>query len=172
MLVIFRGKMDTYFENDNFCNVLNIRVDMNREIKFRGKRKDNGEWIYGYLCEFEGSLYVIPKSYFGTNYFGEAHYKVDRELKKGIAIGEWFAITQETVGDFTGLLDKSGKEIYDGDIIKTDNRLTMITWTGNGFNGVYMNDNGTWDDQWEDQISRSYKIDLLGNIHDNPELLR
>ncbi|AYB47968.1 hypothetical protein D5F53_29315 [Paenibacillus lautus] len=79
-----------------------------REIKFRGKRIDNGEWVYGsytHCRDVDGNPSIIP---FRANY----HVPVDRE----------------TVGQYTGLSDRNGKEIYEGDIREGDHAIYLIEW--------------------------------------------
>lgn len=70
---------------------------MNREIKFRGKRLDNGEWVYGDLLHLVDGVYI-------SNDNGNNMAQVD----------------PDTVCQFTGFTDKNGKEIYEGDVLRSD----------------------------------------------------
>ncbi len=119
-----------------------------REIKFRamGVGSNNG-WFYGYFWETEIQAFI-------------SNYTI-----KELAFGD-FAIDKKTVGQFTGLLDKNGKEIYEGDILKHDLwGITHVIWEHGMFRAI----GGEYDVTMADhQLQR---IKVIGNIYENPELL-
>lgn len=133
---------------------------MNREIKFRGKRIDNDEWVYGYLhfgfnCTDE---YVPFISWKDSSYLGD--------------IGEE-EINIKTIGQCTGLHDKNGKEIYRGDIVQglfadqeeSEIKGQVIYSKGQASYIVIASNN----DEWE--LGYLDNLEVIGNIYDNPELL-
>jgi len=124
-----------------------------REHKFRGKRLDNGEWVYGRY-----SFYLR----------GMADIKTDIVVPENGDGAE--EIVPSTVGQFTGLLDKNGKEIFEGDIVEnlTEDIIQKIQYdietarfviTGEGL--LFDFDN-----------TYSTELEVIGTIHDNPELLK
>ena len=130
-----------------------------REILFRGKRVDNGEWVDGSL------LYDSEQneSYIAVNY----NDKVARVQE----------VIPETLGQFTGLTDKNGKKIFEGDIIKIPDDYDEFGINAGEIYEVYFafggfrlkpkyrpNAKGFWLDEDE-------TFEVIGNIHDNPELL-
>lgn len=122
---------------------------MDREILFRGERTDNGEWIEGTYWQSNESI-------------------ID---KQGYSI----KITPETVGQYTGLTDKDGKKIFEGDIVKIEDDDGNTNFSDGGIGDVvfyrgiwYVSGevhNGLYD------LERNYYVSVIGNIHDNPELL-
>ena len=114
-----------------------------REILFRGKRLDNGEWVEGnlFVSDTDGRTYILAGS-------------------RTITI-EW-EVDPSTVGQYTGLKDKNGRRIFDGDI---------LTLRG-GRPRVVRFEDGTFILEYSSiQMRFANKFEVIGNVHDNPELL-
>ena len=138
-----------------------------REILFRGKRVDNGRWVEGqYTCEeYEPHLLKV--------------LHIDRIAIAGACVS--VGVIPETVGQYTGLKDKNGTRIFEGDIVKiTGFHTTAIAAVKYGSPseqstswGWYFDDN---DGHAYFLMSKVFCIDynaiVIGNIHDNPELLK
>lgn len=122
-----------------------------RDIEFRGKRADNGEWVHGYVCRYgwtgkENTCIIVP-------YYGGALHSIEVDPK--------------TVGQYTGLKDKNGTKIFEGDIIllRGDEEPYQVVFDESCFH-VYDSSvcyvmNNFYD----------YEMEVIGNIYDNPELL-
>lgn len=146
-----------------------------REILFRGKREDNGQWIKGYLLgdEITGQ-YFIHASGCSVN---ESH-KIGEE---GVLHFLAFEVIPETVGQYTGLKDKNGKQIFEGDIVDyEDESPGQYEYHDSTFinRGVIEYGDGVfyWTNlvavQFYDTVYKgSADCVVIGNIHDNPELL-
>lgn len=140
-----------------------------REIKFRGKRLDNGEWVYGDLLHIDGSCLI---------YFGSKDQTAELEIDSNYAIAveifrdEIAVVDPATVGQYTGLKDKNGREIYEGDIIGGSNG-SINGWEWPFKSEIKWNDEkcGFNTPNWGYMDSTHY-YNVLGNIHDNPELLK
>ena len=134
---------------------------MNRTIKFRGKSIYGDGWLLGSLIKIEEDRYaVIPN----LN---------DIEIGKSIGMYE---VYPETVGQFTGLLDKDGKEIYEGDILRTitfgfnpEEYTAIILYRNcsfqlsNGRNLFYFG---------QSDLTKMDDTIVIGNIYDNPDLIK
>ena len=128
-----------------------------REILFRGKRLDNGEWVEGDLVH---SVYKVGDTCVG---------------KFGCTLG-MHQVDPSTVGQYTGLEDKNGKRIFEGDIVKTSDitHEGVIQIPGESFEIAIRK--GCWvmvcGQNW-DFLETNYRyVEVIGNIHDNPELLK
>ena len=139
-----------------------------REIKilFRGKRIDNGEWIEGSLlgidwCDKPSTYSIAPNT----------------------PVSVFYSVIPETVGQYTGLTDKNGVKIFEGDILKSTIKIIdcddeefsispydredigIVEWRKDGF--MIAHKSGTW--------ARSFygcENYVIGNIHDNPDILK
>lgn len=127
-----------------------------REVIFRGKQTDNGEWIEGAYSPFHLN-------------FGE------REEKPHIIIisddedidGLWCEVIPETVGQYTGLTDKNGVRIFEGDIVDYISSDVI----GNPKTGTIIVEDMT-DYDTMIYLNHSDELQIIGNIHDNPEILK
>lgn len=136
-----------------------------REILFRGKTFE-GKWIEGFLFQECGDCMVnwcISRNPLCANDYSEI-------------LGDYAEVIPETVGQYTGLTDKNGKKIFEGDILSFSDRLVYVNWHD------YC---GCWDCSYikavkgkatlhEDRSPNKWRYNavVIGNIHDNPELLK
>lgn len=127
-----------------------------REIEFRGKKLYNGEWVYGVPFEdFDGNMLI-------GNY------------------GSKVKVIPDTISEFTGLEDKNGTRIYEGDIIRTkafgkniktgvncaDYDIFQVTFKRSGF---HLENN---EREFSLSVTSTSYYEIIGNIFDNPELLK
>lgn len=128
---------------------------------YRGKRLDNGEWVEGAFCPKCWSLSC------GREVAGPRIIKLDAPHS-----GVWFAVNPSTVGQFTGLLDKNGKWIFEGDVVlkRTYNgkKAFPVEFGGGMF---YCGFGGGSSTATHRYTLEDKQIEVIGNIHDNPELL-
>ena len=151
-----------------------------REILFRGKRADNGEWIEGYYAK-------------QSNHACFAHeLKYQHFIFKDVCLDfnlgglQEFEIIPETVGQYTGLTDRNGKKIFEGDIVKThyanaqkSDFIEQVVFHNGKFCAYFSNQLCK---QWanlydgtehlpQDKSVYMDSVEVVGNIHDNPELI-
>lgn len=146
-----------------------------RTIKFRGKRLDNGEWLYGDYHKRVGGVECIIEMQPNKN--GKVEYVVNQ-------------VDPDTVGQFTGFHDTDGTEVYEGDIVatipddefseKTGVPLEFVNEGGDRaamyavIYGKFANDFGFgfYGDKRNTPYLNPQTHRVIGNIHDNPELMK
>ena len=136
-----------------------------REIKFRGKGIESGEWFYGQFVD----------DYDSGSAYGYIVNGVIESNEEYIAIEEWFPVKKETVGQFTGLLDKNGKEIYEGDLIMANTPYSteeakQVFWDKERA-GFFLKCRYAAYDRKNLYKMSAFKMEIIGNIYENPELL-
>jgi uncharacterized phage protein (TIGR01671 family) len=135
---------------------------MTREILFRGKKTVTSQWVEGSLiCDKYGLPYAICQQ----NY---------NPVSDGVLSGWVFGVLPKSVGQFTGLLDKNGKKIFEGDIISNnEDKIYFVEYIDDSCNYVLTNGKGYDSRNCQDLNCDSiFYSAVIGNIHDNPELIR
>lgn len=134
-----------------------------RAIKFRGKTIRSKEWVYSSTIS-QGTIKRKANKWF-------------MEISENV----WKGLQEGSLGQFTGLYDKDGKEIYEGDLIEVNGRLFgVVEWHKDGY--FFINDTivGVRIDGGEYSpigkmvryfSNHGHDFSVIGNIHDNPELL-
>ena len=120
-----------------------------RDIIFRGKREDNGEWIA------ESETYIKD---------GDGTWLCDKS-------NDVVKVVPETVGQYTGLCDKNVKRVFEGDIVRygdTIHRVVFEQRNGTAYFGIVISDIETWLFGYKCPANL---MEVIGNIYDNPELL-
>ena len=126
-----------------------------RTIKFRGQKTTNGVWVYGSLV-----------------YSNEIQTAIYFQTGSGLVNSmEWVYVNPETVGQFTGLYDKNEKEIYEGDILRVQGlgEKIEVRFVRGVFAFLW---NGDLDDEAPINAPTQEWAEVVGNIHDNPKLIK
>lgn len=130
-----------------------------REILFRAKSKDTGKWIYGDLLQYAGTAQIWEQT----------------------ENGKWnYIVDPETVCQYTGLTDKNGKKIFEGDICRDGDNIVRVLWNDKRQWGVEISKTDNvlgkglifplW--QYDNCKENGYRtLEIIGNIFDNPELM-
>lgn len=121
-----------------------------REIEFRGKRIDNGEWVYGSLITA-----IVSKKNKSINTFIKLQDAVETNL-------ETFVVKPESIGQFTGLLDKNSNKVFEGDKVKLgDSVLFEVVFIKGAFR---FKNSDTYILLLD--IPKTEEIEIIGNIHE------
>ena len=128
---------------------------MKREILFRGKRADNGEMVYGNLMDSDsivGEIVDFDEEYFIPEF--------------------WYKVDPETVGQFTGITDKNGTKIFDGDIVRYyDDSEDELTNGVVVFNADFCSFCVAINGHEDVMLMAQWQYEVIENIYDNKELL-
>lgn len=142
-----------------------------REILFRGKRLDNGEWEEGDLLRAKWYLNDVDHHFIFT----------DAEAFPANEFIGYAEVLPETVGQYTGLKDKNGKRIFEGDVVAqswydfnepTDDSFGEVCFCECDCSFSVLDFNKKSIMSMGHGFSYHYEVEIIGNIHDNPELLR
>ena len=130
--------------------------------KFRGRstvEDDKGKWVYGHLLIDDNRALII-------NGIIEANDEY-------VSLEDWCDIDMKTIGQSTGLKDKNGVEIFEGDVVDYNGRKAIIKWHGSYASFIYrfVDELRKIKSEWNPLYLSYYRFEIVGNIYENPELL-
>lgn len=144
-----------------------------REILFRGKRLSDGKMVYGESINTQYDAEGKKRVYVGALFSSRIY-----PLMKCV---EWHEVDPDTVGQYTGLTDKNGKKIFEGDIVRILGNQDVEDWKNVDYTALIAFLDGGFcalDGTIEDHGFRRYALarldfdlEVIGNTHDNPDLL-
>ncbi|MBQ9347844.1 MAG: hypothetical protein IJT94_11010 [Oscillibacter sp.] len=135
-----------------------------RDICFRGQQNDTREWRYGSFAQVDGDAFIIsPFSKMNDEY--------------GVTVPDCVQVLRETVGEFTGLVDQNGKQVFEGDYCRLTRTAVLaygiITFRNGCFwfveTAMYEEGKQNWVRLCDLDVN-GFKIEVKGNIHDSPKL--
>ena len=124
-----------------------------REIKFRGKTKE-GKWVYGY--------------YIKLNLNSGCEYKIVSDTEKDFGI--IYEVIPESVGEYIGKKDMNGNEIYECDIVKYLGTICVVNYKSSSYTCGFLL-NGKFEEGYESNPYFSSTLEIIGNIHENKDIL-
>jgi uncharacterized phage protein (TIGR01671 family) len=143
---------------------------MNRKIEFRGKLSHSGEWVFGSLLKIDSKYHIVTES----DMYEDGHHICQKSDTP-----TW--VDPYTVGEFTGMRDRHGNKVFEGDVVDV---YDFTSAYASKYRGVVKMYRGSWCVEYEDSIFDTVfhpmlffddfadrKTEVVGNIHNNPELL-
>lgn len=134
-----------------------------REIKFRGKRLNKGDWAYGYYLPWHS----VKDMTTGEDIYAQIFEEPDEKHPRG-----WAKVIASTLGQYTGLKDKNGKEIYEGDIVSLNKDLLgsyVVKYDIKNARFSMYRDNY---EQAGFNLETMKNYEIIGNIYDDPALIK
>lgn len=140
-----------------------------KTIKFRGKSINKNEWVNGDLVVVEDGMHNVVRAKIITHCFTKSfqggdfdHYSIST------------LVQPETIGQFTGLLDENGTEIYEGDIVRSVRYKDFVYKVvyDNRFASFCLDRKQDMYKHYFGEAMEAENCEVIGNIHDNPELLK
>ena len=132
-----------------------------REILFRGKGSDNRSWFYGWFCRYPFGSWPLKDAIIPSEEAENGYHR-------------FVEVDGATVGQFTGLCDKNGKRIFEGDIVRCvsfgSERILIVVWDADEFDFKATNGETQYGSNFT-YLGNCEEIEIMGNIHDNLKLL-
>ena len=147
-----------------------------REILFKAKRKDNGEWVEGYYYKMSETTYCFKEDY-ERKPVPEHHYILQERMTDWGLPNQMVQIEVDpkTICQFTGLTDKNGKRIWESDVVwlvyNGEEHIYQIVWDNSELDFKATNGEENYGSNFEYLLCCD-EIEVIGNIFDNKELLQ